>query len=245
MRDRQDVSLAMSDTAKMSQIEAITLDLDDTLWPIAPVIQHAENCMHGWLSESFPEVAHRFPPQAMRALRDQVWLDHPALQHDFTAIRLISLRQAMLPFGAVEADVQAAFEVLFEARNQVSLFPNVIERLRELSERLPLVSISNGNADLKRIGLAPYFKLSLSARGMGIAKPDPRIFLAAATQLGIDPSKILHIGDHPEQDIVGAKSAGFKAAWIGEDATVFAPFAQCHHPDLIAVSLDALCARFF
>ena len=37
-----------------SKIRAITLDLDDTLWPVAPTIAGAERAMQDWLGERAP-----------------------------------------------------------------------------------------------------------------------------------------------------------------------------------------------
>jgi FMN hydrolase / 5-amino-6-(5-phospho-D-ribitylamino)uracil phosphatase len=226
-----------------SSVRAIALDLDDTLWPILPTLQRAEVQLHDWLARKFPAVAAAYPPEKMRALRDRVWQEHPSLQHDFTAIRILSLREAMLPFGALEADVEAAFEVLYAARNQVDLFPNVNHWLQTLSRHVPLVSISNGNADLSRIGIAQFFTASFTARTFGFAKPDTRLFEAAIAKLGIAPQQVVHIGDHAEQDVCGAKRAGLQAAWIGDDLAVFD--ALDHRPDAHASSFDDVCTQCF
>ena len=41
----------------LSKIQAITLDLDDTLWPVWPTIQHAEQTLHDWLLVHAPQTA--------------------------------------------------------------------------------------------------------------------------------------------------------------------------------------------
>lgn len=196
------------------EISAISLDLDDTLWPIAPTMRRAEVLLHQWFEQHHPEVANAFPVPVMRALRERIWAEHPHLQHDFTETRLISLRQAMLPLGAVEADVQNAFSIFFEARNQVELFEGVVDALAKLSAVVPIISLSNGNADLRRIGIAQHFVGSVSAREFGCAKPDPAIFAAAASALNVPITRVLHIGDHAEQDMFGALRAGMIGAWI-------------------------------
>jgi FMN hydrolase / 5-amino-6-(5-phospho-D-ribitylamino)uracil phosphatase len=195
-------------------ILALTLDLDDTLWPIAPVIARAEQVMHAWFEQQHPQIASAFPIPVMRALREQVWQAHPHLQHDFTQTRLLSLRQAMLPLGASEADVEQAFALFFTERNRVTFFDGALAQLETLSRCVPIVALSNGNADLTRIGIAGLFAAQFSARQVGVAKPAPEIFLSAARALDLAPAQILHIGDHAEQDILGALRAGMAAAWI-------------------------------
>ena len=198
--------------ARKRPIFGISLDLDDTLWPIAPTMLRAEQTLHNWLERHHPSVAAAFPIPAMRALRERVWHEHPHLQHDFTTTRMMSLRQAMLPLGANEADVEQAFALFFTARNQVTLFDGVIERLERLQRLVPIVALTNGNADLTRIGIAGYFRAQVNARSFGLAKPAAEIFWAAAKAINVDPEHVLHIGDHAEQDVQGAVGAGLCAA---------------------------------
>jgi FMN hydrolase / 5-amino-6-(5-phospho-D-ribitylamino)uracil phosphatase len=216
----------------------ISLDLDDTLWPIAPTMARAEAVLHAWFERHHPQVAAAFSVPVMRQHREQIWQANPHLQHDFTATRLMSLRAAMLPFGASEADVTLAFEVYFAARNEVTLFPGAAVALGALAARLPIVSLSNGNADLQRIGIAEHFSARIDARSFGVAKPDPAIFLAACGALGCAPEQVLHIGDHPQQDVDGARCAGLHAAWIAPDDAPW-PLAT-PRPRLRAASLRAL-----
>ncbi len=197
------------------RILAISLDLDDTLWPIQPVIAQAEDALDGWLRQHFPAVAHAWPIPALRALRERIAADHPELAHDFSAQRLLTLRHALRSAGVdSEHAVRAAFEVYFDARNRVHCYPDAVPALTALAARVPLVSISNGNADLARIGLDRHFQASFSARELGVAKPSAGIFHAACARLGLAPEHVLHVGDDPELDVAGARGAGLRTAWL-------------------------------
>jgi hypothetical protein len=77
------------------RVRAITLDLDDTLWPIEPVMLRAEQRLDSWLRAHCPPVADQYPIAAMRALRDEVAAANPDLAHDFTTQRLLCLRSAL------------------------------------------------------------------------------------------------------------------------------------------------------
>jgi putative hydrolase of the HAD superfamily len=107
-----------------------------------------------------------------------------------------------------------------------------------LAERYPLVGLSNGNADVFRTPAGPYFKASLSARAFGVAKPDVRIFHAAAAQLNVPVASVLHLGDDAHADVMGAINAGMQTAWIN---------THCHdwpHPSaqpLTVSHLTELC----
>lgn len=196
-------------------IKAITLDLDDTLWPIAPAIERAEKALHAWFTDHAPEVAHRFDVLALRTLRDQVAQRHPHQAHDFTWVRHHSLQLALRECGHDEALADAAFAAFFKVRNELELFEEVDETLAALATRYPLLAVTNGNADLQLAGVAHHFSgPMLSARSFGVGKPDARIFHEACRRLGCSPAEVLHVGDDWALDVLGARSAGLQAAWL-------------------------------
>jgi FMN hydrolase / 5-amino-6-(5-phospho-D-ribitylamino)uracil phosphatase len=193
---------------------ALTLDLDDTLWPIWPTIDRAEALLHGWLLEHAPATAGRFDRAGLRSLRDEVASENPQWLHDLSAIRHESLRRALQHAGDDTALAGPAFEIFFTARQQVVLYDDALAALERLSERFALMALSNGNADLEHIGLSRLFRGSVTARSFGVAKPDRRIFHHACEQLGCTPEQVLHIGDDYELDVVGAVNAGLQAVWL-------------------------------
>ena len=195
-------------------VRAITLDLDDTIWPIAPVIVRAEDALGAWLREHAPRTAQRWPLEAMRVLRDEVQAEHPQLAHDFTRQRLITLERMLQAAGDDVALVQPAFDAFFAARCEVEHYDDSLAALDRLAARVPLAALSNGNADLERIGLMHVFAFQLGAREHGAAKPAASIFHAACAQLQCEPAQVLHVGDDVEMDVVGAHQAGLRSCWI-------------------------------
>jgi FMN hydrolase / 5-amino-6-(5-phospho-D-ribitylamino)uracil phosphatase len=198
-------------------ILALTLDLDDTLWPVLPALQRADHAVDAWLQQHHPDVARAWPIAAMRELRDQVAAERLDLAHDFTSLRQLTMRHAFAACGIAVAPIEALWEIYFAARNSVELYPDSLPALQRITARWPLASLTNGNADLQRIGIHTHFVHHICARDSGVAKPDPRIFLAAAERLGVVPDRILHVGDDPEMDVVGARDAGLRTAWINRD----------------------------
>ena len=89
--------------------KALSLDLDDTLWPIWPVIQRAEAALDAFLREHCPRTAERYPIALMRDLRERIAADHPQHAHDFTKQRKLSLAHALRSSGDDEMHVEAAF----------------------------------------------------------------------------------------------------------------------------------------
>ncbi len=224
------------------RIRAITFDLDDTLWPIAPAMLRAEQRLDAWLQAQCPRSAAAYPIEAMRALRDRVAQENPQIAHDFGAQRRLSLRAALLPHGYEEAHVSAAFAAFYAARNEVECYADALPALDQLKARYPLGAITNGNADLDAIGLQHYFRFSLRASDFGSAKPAADIFHAACDLLGLQPAEVLHVGDDPALDVVGAHQAGLRCAWLnrGDIRWSDLDFAESTRPDMVIRDLAEL-----
>ena len=222
-------------------IRAISLDLDDTLWPIEPVLQRVEQSVDAWLREHCPEVAATWPIEALRALRDEVAREHPEHAHDFRTQRKLTLRRAFARCGLGEDWVERTYAVYVRVRNEVECYADTGPALAALAARLPLVSISNGTAELDRVGLDAHFRFSVSACDLGVAKPAADIFLHACARLGLAPEHVLHVGDDPHADIVGAQAAGLRTAWINRHG---ASWTQAPTPDLIVRDLAELADWF-
>lgn len=196
------------------RIRAVSLDLDDTLWPIMPVMLRVERCVDDWLHAECPQVAERWPIESLRSLRDEIAAANPHLSHDFTAQRKLTLSHMFTPFGMGEDWVERAYGVYERERNLVECYADAEAALEQLAQRLPLVAISNGNADLGRMALGKHFSFQVAAREFGRAKPDPSIFQHACERLGLPADEVLHVGDDPELDVAGARDAGLRTAWI-------------------------------
>ncbi|MEM9184292.1 MAG: HAD family hydrolase, partial [Pseudomonadota bacterium] len=80
-----------------------------------------------------------------------------------------------------------------------------------------LVTITNGNADMHRIGLGEVFEHHVKAAQVGVAKPAPAIFEHALAALELAPHEVLHVGDHLEADVAGALRVGMRAVWLNRE----------------------------
>ncbi len=224
----------------MKPIRAISLDLDDTLWPVWPVIERAEAALHAYLAAHCPRTASAYPVPRMRALREQVAREHPHLAHDFSAQRLICLERALGASGDDIAHARPAFEALYVERNRVRFYDDALPALEALGALFPLAALTNGNADLARIGIDQRFAVIVAARDLGVAKPERAIFEHTARQLGLEPGEVLHVGDDPRLDVDGAARAGMRTCWINRERATWP--AMLMRPELEVRTLDALVA---
>jgi HAD superfamily hydrolase (TIGR01549 family) len=230
---------ASSAPLDLKRISAITLDLDDTLWPIWPTIERAEAVLHTWLLREAPKTAALLvTPGVLRELREATAKERSDLAHDLSALRRESIRTALRRAGEDPALADPAFDAFFAERQRVTLYDDALPALKWLSERYPLVAVSNGNADIHKTGVARWFRTAFNARAFGSGKPHAPIFRAAAASVGLLPKDVLHVGDDAELDVVGALNAGMQAAWLVRDER---PWVHGARPQLIVPNLHALC----
>ncbi len=226
-------------TLDVSKIKAVSLDLDDTLWPIWPTIERAEKVLHAWLVQHAPMAAALFSnPAALREIRNHMATSRPDLKNDLSSVRRESIRLALYRAGDDPLLADEAFEVFFAERQRVTLYDDALPALEFLSSRFPLVSLSNGNADLERVGIGRFFTAAISAREFGVGKPDSRIFHAAAGAVELTPHSILHVGDDATLDGLGALNAGMQAAWLNRTDHAWPHDLQ---PHLTVTNLTELC----
>lgn len=204
--------------ASNTDIRLITFDLDNTLWDVEPIVARAEKTMRDWIRAQHPEFVARFDLRELSRLRHAVVTERHEIAHDLTALRIEVLRRAFVEGGYTVADAvqaaQAAFEVYYEGRNAVEYFPGAIAALNVLKQDFELYALSNGNADIQRTGLGHLISRHFSAASVGAAKPDPRIYRAALDAAGLAPGQVIHVGDHPEQDIAAAAGLGMHTVWV-------------------------------
>jgi putative hydrolase of the HAD superfamily len=199
------------------QIRAITLDLDDTLWEIGPVIMRAESELWRWLCDKYPKIPQRVSPQSLIELRVAIASEFPDRAHDFRFLRRQTLARVAVDSGYTDELVDAAFEVFDMARNTIDFYPDVLPALESLAGRYRLIAVTNGNANLGKIGIRHLFYDVVTAVDAGAAKPAEPIFLEAVRRAGVRKDAILHVGDHPENDVHGARSAGLRSAWMNRN----------------------------
>lgn len=198
----------------LSAVRGVCFDLDNTFWDVMPVIERAETAMYDFLALKYPRVTAAMTVEMLRKARQETARAYPQMAHDFTFLRRQTLTDHAREFGYAEGMADEAFEAFIQARNEVVLYDDVLPGLDRLKPHFRLFTASNGNADLKRIGLAHYFERCLAAREVGALKPDPLLFHKVIEGTGLTPQQVVYVGDDPALDVVGARAAGMHPVWI-------------------------------
>lgn len=202
---------------KMS-IKYISFDLDDTFWDVMPTIYKAEDLTSSWIKENYPGADKIIQSTNMMDLRNKLLKEDPSL-----LVRISDLRTKMFyeigllaGYNKEESDMLSknAFNIFIEARNNVKLFEGVEETLESLNQNYSLGVITNGNADLKKIGIDHLFSHIFSSANSGAHKPDPKAFEILIEASGLKPEEICHVGDHPLNDVKGSLDCGMQPIWF-------------------------------
>ena len=221
----------------MNGIRALSIDLDGTLWEIGGVIERAEALVQDVMRRHFPRAARRYDAEGLRRLRSHTAHANPHLAHDFTALRRLTFESVLAECGYARDDAHALMVVYLDARHDLEPYPDVVPALERLSARFPLTTLSNGNAEVHRVGLRRFFRGIVNARGVGALKPHPTMFATACAALGTAPQEVLHVGDHPLEDVHGARDVGMKTAWVNRGRN---PWQHGDEPDVTVASLSEL-----
>jgi putative hydrolase of the HAD superfamily len=224
----------------LNDVRAVAFDLDNTLWDVEPVLARAETRLLEWLHQHCPRIPEQVSLEDMRVAREELAREEPHKAHDVTYLRVAGLERHARECGYRQDIAARAFEVFLAARCEVEILPDVRPALARLKRAFTLASLSNGNADLARIGLDSAFAVSLNARQIGAGKPDRRCFERLAGALELAACNILYVGDDPWLDVAAARAAGCRSAWMNRRA---APWPAGLAPaDLIVRDCSELAA---
>lgn len=195
-------------------IKVIAFDLDDTLWHVDPVIIRAEKILNSWFSERVP--GFNYDMRDMGQFREQVLAEQPELVGRLTEFRHRMIATALNHHGVGDADTitNDAMEVFLTARNEIEFFTGALEAIQSIAQSYELGALTNGNADIHRLGLSDYFSFAFSAEDVGAPKPAPDLFHRALDHTGVGADEMVYVGDDRIKDVDAAKAVGLKTVWL-------------------------------
>jgi len=212
--------------------DMIIFDLDDTLVPVMEPIHSANSAVKAFVETKMTKCAAVLDEHYSTKVK-AVPREHPMVAHCYTEIRTMAMMELCQCHEDEVALVNEAIETFVKARSDVDshLFNDVIPCLTHIwSQNVSIGLFTNGNAvipashcpqttkltDTTELpsSLSSFLTLSLNAGDVGAQKPSMVPFIAMAQLSGIEPSRILYIGDNYEHDVVAAKRANFHTVYL-------------------------------
>lgn len=195
-----------------SRVKAVSFDLDDTLWPVQPVLIGAEAAVYRVLEERFPAVSDACDADCLQTRRMAFFRARPDLKHDLSRLRRLFFEALLREFGYASGSTEL-LEVFLDHRNHVAPYPGCEALLDALAERYPLVACTNGNANVFKTPLARYFSKSIRSEETGAAKPAASIFDQTCQAVTVRPPELAHVGDNTIADVMGCQRFGCHGVW--------------------------------
>jgi HAD superfamily hydrolase (TIGR01549 family) len=160
--------------------------------------------------------------------------------------RKFALRLTDIQPGQCDAAAEIAMETHMERLIGSTEFDSarlgMLARIRDAGIKIGLVSnfdnTSAANRLLTRTGIAPYLEATLISGEVGYRKPASRLYLQAAKLLGVEPGRVLFVGDNFEADVSGPQSVGMPCAWLNPKGA--APPGEAVPPDFEIKSLSEI-----
>ncbi|WP_190394579.1 HAD family hydrolase [Nocardiopsis deserti] len=213
-------------TSDFSSIRAISFDGDETLWDFRTAMRRALDDAVALLdSRGLSHEAGSVSADWLTALRDEVAREPGFARATMEEIRLESFVRAVRRCGSDDPALVTQVHDRYMATRfgAMALYAETAEVLEELRTRYPCVLVTNGNSDPERLGVGGCFAHRVVAAECGLRKPDPRIYSHTAELLGLPTASVLHVGDHPEEDVAAAARAGMRTVHVNRTGRPLPP----------------------
>ena len=209
----------------MHEIKLITFDLDDTFWDIKSTIINAEINSRKWIEDRIKKKIEWGTFDDFLEIRNELIKKNPSLDYDLGLLRKKMIAYHTQKYFKNEKDldefIEEAYSFFLEERHKVEFFNDVITVLEKLSLNYKLGVLTNGNADIKKLGIDYMFDFSVSSMDVKSNKPDQGHFIKAKELSQINFHNTLHVGDHPVNDVYGARELGINVMWFNPNNLVW------------------------
>jgi putative hydrolase of the HAD superfamily len=240
-------------------IEAVLFDGDQTLWDFEKVMRLALAAVLAELRMARPGGrADTLQIDDLQADRNDVARELEGVEFNLARLRRLGFARTLCRLhdrgqgdeggGSRIDDEPLAVQLTatyFDHRDRdPALFDDTLPCLEALRSGYRLGLLSNGSRLPEVVRLGGFFEAVVFAQDHNVAKPDRGIFAVVEALMGVAPGSVVLVGDHPLNDVVGAKRSGWRAVWIDRQGDGFypPPPGTDERPDAVITSLGQLAA---
>jgi HAD superfamily hydrolase (TIGR01549 family) len=202
------------------EFRGVLFDLDDTLYDQQKPFSETLEKVFPWALQL--PVGELY--KKSRYYSDVLWQEYTLGTMTLEQIRLERIIRALKDFGYTISQSQAdRFQKTYvKALKSISLFSDALNLLSYLKQRqYSLGIITNGPVNhqlnkvrqLKLNNYIPSEKIFISD-SLGIAKPNPKVFMVVSEILKLPPNQLVYVGDSWRNDIVASTQANWNSIWF-------------------------------
>jgi putative hydrolase of the HAD superfamily len=212
----------------------ILFDLDDTLFAHRAAVETGILRYAETLGAPYGALEADELTRLWHDLEEEHYHSYLAGRLDFEGQRQARARDFAARHGVRLDDAQASawFADYFEHYVAAwTLHDDALPTLDELERRIPGARfglITNGDLafqsrKVQAVGLDARMEHLIASGEVGVAKPDPGIFLFACEAFGVAPAEAAYVGDRLRTDAIGAALAGLSGVWLNRRDAVPSP----------------------
>lgn len=200
-------------------MKALIFDVDDTLYD---QIQPFERALERHIEVAREQIEPLY--LCFRRYADEVFKATATGKMSLKDSHIYRMKHALADFGYQVSDATAlAIQIdydYFQGQIELSpVFPEIFSWCQAQGITMGIITNGPYRHQLRKIrtmGLVNWFELEhvLISGQVGITKPNPAIFQLMEERLGMSGEDICYLGDSFENDIIGAKTAGWQAVWF-------------------------------
>ncbi|HFI0586314.1 TPA: HAD family hydrolase [Streptococcus suis] len=200
-------------------MKALIFDVDDTLYD---QIQPFERALERHIEVAREQIEPLY--LSFRRYADEVFEATAIGKMSLKDSHIYRMKHALADFGYQVSDATAlAIQIdydYFQGRIELSpVFPEIFSWCQAQGITMGIITNGPYRHQLRKIrtmGLVNWFELEhvLISGQVGITKPNPAIFQLMEERLGMSGDDVCYLGDSFENDIIGAKTAGWQAVWF-------------------------------
>lgn len=199
-------------------IKAVVFDVDDTLYDLSTPFKEA--CKEVFPEDTTLDLEGAF--LASRRYSDAVYASSLSGKITMEEMYIYRFENAFRDYGKkIDAQTALMFQAVYEQKQQkIQMTESMKNLLDHLKKKVKLGIVTNGPAQhqwdkVNALGVKqwiPEDHIFISG-DLGVAKPDVEIFDTALQKLQVQKDEVCYVGDSFENDMAGAKHAGWKAIW--------------------------------
>ncbi len=219
-------------------ITTVLFDLDDTLFDhigTARAALAATAAVDARLQAADPEALYQHYSELLEEIHAQLLVG----RYSYEEARQLRFERLLGPYGVGAAEVPAIAQAHYGRYQQLRRpLPGARALLEALKPHYRIGIVTNNRTaeqvdKLRHLGMEELVDALITSEGVGVPKPDPRIFQAALARLGARPAETVLVGDNWTADVVGALGVGIRPVWLNRTG---APRPLAHVPEITSLA---------
>jgi HAD superfamily hydrolase (TIGR01549 family) len=206
------------------RIDFIYFDVDDTLLDHRYAERHALADVRSRYLAVFGHLSVDALQEMYHEINAPLWTKYAAGEIGKAAVKRERFPRLLKKLDAPHANAARIGSVYLQRyAEHWTYVEGAQDTFRAVADRFPVGVLTNGFAEVQAQKMKKFpeiperSRVVLVSEETGYLKPHPVVFETAAERAGVEPERILYVGDSLRSDVEGGRRAGWQVAWFARD----------------------------